>query len=151
AVSLGAGDIALADPKLQPLLAEGVTLDFAGALDKSGTVKADRLNLHAGAVSLSATGTAQDWGESRAHLDAKLDVADAAGLLAIGGVKGGGALHLDATLEKTGEALAAKLDAQTKALSLGIDAADRLLGAAPHLQATVNRDAAGTLSLTDFA
>ncbi|HEY4162732.1 MAG TPA: translocation/assembly module TamB domain-containing protein, partial [Dongiaceae bacterium] len=150
-VSLDAGDIALADPKLQPLLADGVTLDFAGALDKSGAIKADRLNLRAGAVALSAAGTAQGWGESQAHLDAKLDVADAAGLFTVAGLQGAGALHLDATLDKTGEALAAKLDAQTKALSLGIAAADRLLGAEPHLHATVNRDAAGTLSLTDFA
>jgi translocation and assembly module TamB len=149
-VSLNAGDIALADAKLQPLLADGMTLDFAGALDKTGAVKADRLDIHAGAVALSAAGTAQQWGETQAQIEAKLDVADAAGLFAAGGLQGKGALHLDASLRKNGEALAATLDAQTQALSLGIDAADRLLGAEPRLQASVNRDAAGTLSLTDF-
>jgi translocation and assembly module TamB len=149
--SLNAKDVVPADPALQPLLAEGATLDFAGTLDKDGTIEANRLDLQAGPIALNAQGAARDWGDSQAHLDAKLDIADAAGLLDIAGLHGSGAIHMDAALDKSGEALTAKIAARTKALSLGIAEAGRLLGSEPSLQASVTRDAAGTVSLTDFS
>ena len=145
--SLTAAGIVAADPRLQPLLDDGASLDFAGALDQTGAVTADTLELHAGSVALDARGLAQGWGDQAAHLDGKLTIDDLAPALAIGGLKGGGRLETTLALDKQQGTLSAELESAFAGLSLGIAPADRLLGAAPKLSLAVHQDAGGLITI----
>ena len=138
--------ISLSDPQVQPLLTDGVTLDFAGALDGTGAITADRLDLHGAGVALSASGRAESWGET-AKLEGTLDAGDLAPLLALGGLQGKGAAHVDLSAERGADGLQAALDATTSDLSLGIADVDRLAGPAPKLNLALRRNADGMLTI----
>ena len=149
--SLSANDILLPDPQLQPLVDRGVTLDLAGAIDRTGTIKADHLSLRAGSLSLDGKGTAEGWGDKAAHLEGRLDSQDLAPLLALGGLRGGGSAAIDLVLDKQAVALSADLNATTSGLTLGIAPVDTLVGSAPSLKVAVKRDAAGNLTIDSAA
>lgn len=146
-ISVAANAITVPDPKLQALLAGGATLDFAGALDASGAVTADHLQLRAGTAALDAAGAATGWGVERAQLKGRLELGDLAPLLDLAGLQGGGKLGADLTLDRTPAETSASLDAAIAQLSLGIEEADRLLGAAPTLSLKLHQDAAGLLTV----
>ncbi len=116
--SVGAEAITLIDPKLQPLLTDGVHLDFAGALDETGAITADHLSLDAGAVALALQGSATGWGDATAHLEGTASVGDLGPALAVAGLKGGGAFAATMKLDKQAEVLAADLDATLSKASL---------------------------------
>jgi translocation and assembly module TamB len=146
-ISIAANAIAAPDPKLQALLAGGATLDFAGALDASGALTAEHLQLRAGAATLDAAGTATGWGVERVQLKGRLELDDLAPLLDLAGLQGGGKLGADLTLDRTPAETSASLDAAFAQLSLGIAEADRLIGAAPTLSLKLHQDATGLLTV----
>jgi translocation and assembly module TamB len=144
---IGAEAITLADPRFQPLLSDGAHLDFAGALDAKGAITADRLSIEAGAVTASFQGSATEWGGADAHLEGRVQSRDLAPGMAIGGLKGGGAIDAYAKLDKQGEAFAADLGATLSKVSLGIAQVDALLGAEAKIKLTAKRDAEGAVTL----
>jgi translocation and assembly module TamB len=148
-VSVAANAITVPDPKLQAMLADGATLDFAGALDQSGAITADHVQLRAGAVSLDASGAAAGWGAESAQVEGKLDVGDLAPILDLAGLQGGGKLGADLAVDRTNGALSAQLDASASDLSIGIPQADRLIGPAPKLSLKANQDPSGRLTLDE--
>src|SRR5262249_36356774 len=139
-------NITVTDPKLQPLLADGISVDFAGALDQSGAVTADQLHLHAGGLGLEANGSAQNWGET-ASLKGRVDADDLAPLLALGGLQGHGKLGVDLSVDRGKDGLSAKLEATGTETSIGIAEIDRLVGAAPKLALAVRQDASGAITI----
>jgi len=148
-LSVAANAITVPDPKLQAMLADGATIDFAGALDQTGAITADRLQLRAGAVALEAGGAATGWGVDSAQVKGKLDIGDLAPILELAGLQGGGKLNADVAVDRTPEMMSAQLDASAADLSLGIPEADRLIGAAPKLVLKVNQDATGPLTMDE--
>src|SRR6185369_12401958 len=106
-VSIAANAITVPDPKLQAMLADGATIGFAGALDQSGAITADHLDLRAGSVALDAGGAATDWGADTAQLKGKLDIGDLAPILDLAGLQGGGKLNTDLVLDRTKDGMSA--------------------------------------------
>ncbi|MES1151008.1 MAG: translocation/assembly module TamB domain-containing protein [Dongia sp.] len=145
--SINAETITLADPKLQPLLTDGVRVDFAGALDESGGITADHLTVDVGPTDVALRGSATGWGDAAAHLEGTASSPDLSTALALAGLKGGGALAGHVRLDKDGEALAADLDATLSKASLGIPAIDGLLGPQTRVTLTARRDADGLVTL----
>jgi translocation and assembly module TamB len=145
--TVGADDITLADPKLQPLLTGGVRADFAGALDRTGAITADHLTLDAGATRLDVHGSATGWGGTTASLAGTANSTDLSAALALGGLKGGGALAATVKLDKDGETLAADLDATLSKASIGIPTVDGLLGAETKVKLTARRAGDGNLTI----
>lgn len=148
-VSVAANAITTADPKLQAMLAAGATIDFAGALDQSGAMTADHLQLKAGALSLDASGTATGWGAESAQVKGKLAIGDLAPILDLAGLHGGGKLGADLALDRTDGTLSAQLEASAADLSIGVGEADRLIGAKPKLSLKIHQDPAGLLTLEE--
>jgi translocation and assembly module TamB len=148
-VSVAANAITVPDPKLQAMLAGGATIDFAGALDQSGTITADHLQLRAGTATLDASGAATGWGAETAQLKGKLDIGDVAPILELAGLQGGGKFSTNLTLDRTKEGMSAALDSAAADLSTGIAEADRLVGASPKLALKVHQDAAGLLTVDE--
>jgi translocation and assembly module TamB len=146
-ISIGAHAITMPDPKLQAMLADGATIDFAGALDQSGAITADRLQLRAGSIALDAGGEATGWGVDTAQLKGKLDIGDLAPILELAGLQGGGRFGTEVTLDRAEDGMSAELDAAASDLSTGIAEADRLLGPAPKLALEVHQDEAGLLTI----
>ncbi|MDQ7250610.1 translocation/assembly module TamB domain-containing protein [Dongia sedimenti] len=148
-VSIAADAITVADPKLQAMLAEGATIDFAGALDQSGAITADHLQLRAGTIGLDAAGAATGWGVDTAQVKGKLAVGDLAPILDLAGLHGGGKLNVDLDVNRTKEALSAQLDVSASDLATGIAEADRLIGATPKLSLKLHRDPTGLLTVNE--
>jgi translocation and assembly module TamB len=146
-ISVTANAITVPDPKLQAMLANGATIDFAGALDQSGAITADHVQLRAGNVALDAGGTATGWGAETAQVKGKLDIGDLAPILELAGLQGSGKMNADLSVDRTKEGMSAELDASAAELSIGIAEADRLVGAAPKLALKVHQDAAGLLTI----
>jgi len=146
-LSLSAQGITTADPKLQPLLADGVTLDFAGALDQTGAIAVDRLAVKANSIALDANGAATGWGAETARVKGELEFGELAPLLTFAGLDGHGKLTAGIAFERANGALSAELDSSASDLSLGIAEADRLIGAAPKLSLKVNQDPNGLLTI----
>ncbi len=145
--SVNAAAIVPADPALQPLLADGIRADFAGALDRSGAITADHFGLDTGPTHIALQGAAMQWGDATAHLEGAANSTDLASALALAGLKGGGALAAAVKLDKQGEALAADLDATLSKASLGIPTVDRLLGPETRVKLTARRDAEGAVAV----
>jgi translocation and assembly module TamB len=148
-ISIGADAITVPDPKLQALLANGATLDFAGALDQGGAITADHLQLRAGTAALDAGGAATGWGVDTAQVKGRLALGDLAPVLELAGLQGGGRLNADLDLDHRPDRLSLQLAAAAADLSLGIAEVDRLIGAAPTLALKINRDASGLLTVDE--
>ncbi|HVO03381.1 MAG TPA: hypothetical protein VMT54_14340, partial [Candidatus Cybelea sp.] len=147
-VVLNATGITPSDPSLARFTQDAV-LKFVGSADASGAIVLDRLTLIAGGSVLQASGTASNWGTDAAQASGKLDTADLAPLAALAGLHGAGAASINFDLQKTQSDYAAKLDAETRALSTGIAIADRLLGPTPALHLAVRHS--GTAATIDQA
>jgi translocation and assembly module TamB len=145
--SVRAEEIALGDPKLQPLLSDGVDADFAGAVDQSGTITADHLTVTVGPTQVALHGAATAWGGDTAHLEGTASSQDLSGALALAGLQGGGAIAATVKLDKEGETVAADLDATLSKASVGIPTVDGLLGAETKVQLAAHRDAEGAVTL----
>jgi translocation and assembly module TamB len=145
--SVRANAITTADPKLQALVADGVSLNFAGAVDQSGAITADRLHFSAASVALDGSGTATGWGADTAQIKGNLDVGDLAPLLDFAGLKGHGKLNADLSVDRANGTLSAGLDSAASELSLGIREVDGLIGPAPKLALKLGQDLAGLLTI----
>jgi translocation and assembly module TamB len=145
--SIGAADITSADPGLQPLLAEGATLDLSGALDQTGAISAQHLGLRAGAITLAAQGTAQDWGAGDISLSGSVAASDLAPALVLAGLTGGGSLDAQFKAARDPNGLSAELSATTDAFRSGIAPLDALLGTAPKLALVAQQVPDGTVTL----
>jgi translocation and assembly module TamB len=148
-ISIAASAITVADPKLQAMLAEGATIDFAGALDQNGAITADHLQLRAGSVALDANGAATGWGVESVQVKGKLDVGDLAPILDLAGLQGGGKLNVDLDVDRADGTLSAQLYASASDLATGIEEVDRLVGTAPKLSVKLNQDTAGLLTVDE--
>jgi translocation and assembly module TamB len=125
-LSVAANAIAVPDPKLQALLANGATIEFAGALDRSGAITADHLQLRAGAVALDASGAATGWGAESAQVEGKLDIGDLVPILDLAGLQGGGTLSADLAVDRSKGALSAQLEVSgAEALAQGQPGSER--------------------------
>src|SRR5262249_7007442 len=82
-----------------------------------------------------------------AHLEGTVASRDLSTGMAIGGLKGGGAVSGHAKLDKQGEAFIADLDATLSRVSLGIAQLDALLGSETKIKLTAKRDAEGAVSV----
>jgi translocation and assembly module TamB len=148
-LSIAANAISVPDPKLQAMLADGATIDFAGGLDESGAITADHLQLRAGSAGLDATGAATGWGAESVQVKGKLGIGDLAPLLDFAGLQGGGKLDVDLDVDRTDGALSAQLDASASEMSIGVPQADGLIGPAPTLSFKVKQDSAGLLTVVE--
>jgi len=147
AAMLTASSIIVADPKLQPFLADGATVGLIGSLDTQGAITADQLSLRSGKYALAVSGSAQAWGATAAQIKGRLDAEDLAPALAFAGLQGGGKAAIDLAIDKTTDGMSANLDATASAVSLGIPEADRLIGAAPKLSLMLRQDKAGAVTI----
>ncbi|WP_395014884.1 translocation/assembly module TamB domain-containing protein [Dongia sp.] len=148
-ISIGAKAITVPDPKLQAMLAGGATLDFAGALDQSGAITADHLQLRAGTAALDAEGAAAGWGVESTQVKGKLALGDLAPFLDFAGLQGKGKLDAGLAFDRTQEGMSLDLDAAAAELSIGIAEADRLIGATPKLALKLRQDQAGLLTVNE--
>jgi translocation and assembly module TamB len=127
-------DVTASDPRLASLLADGVQLSLAGRANQAGTVIADRVDLHAGALRLTGAGQAEQWGAVARSVQARLAIADLATIGAPFGLPGTGAAQISLTLAPaaTGERLV--VEGTGQGFSLGQPIVDRLMGQAPRVQ-----------------
>ncbi|GAB2177117.1 translocation/assembly module TamB domain-containing protein [Dongia sp. agr-C8] len=146
-LSVAAKAVTVPDPKLQAMLADGATLDFAGALDQHGAITADHLQLRAGTAVLDAEGTAAGWGVESTQVKGKLALGDLAPFLDFAGLQGKGKLDAGLAFDRTEEGMSLDLDAAAADLSIGIAEADRLIGATPKLALKLHQDQAGLLTV----
>jgi translocation and assembly module TamB len=145
---LSGSEIATPDARLTSLLSQGVELALAGRIDKAGTISADKLDLHAGALTLAGSGSAEKWGAAARRADATLTVADLAAIATPMGVqaKGGAKISLKLGAAAQGDRL--DISGTTDALSLGQPILDRLLGPSPSLHLALEGALPQTVTIT---
>lgn len=141
---------ALASPdlRLDTLLSDGVRLNVAGNLDRTGTLVAERIDLRAPGLALSGSGRAEQWGAKARATDATLAIADLGAIGAPFGFPGKGAADLALKLDTgaTGDRL--EVRGSTRALSLGQPILDRLLGESPTLNLAVEGKVPEAMTIT---
>jgi translocation and assembly module TamB len=126
-------DLTLDDPRLTALVAEGVRLNVTGSLDRTGTVVADKLEMHAANLALSGSARAEQWGATARTAKVNLSIADIAALAAPFGLPGKGSAEIALTLAQADGGERLEMTGTTQALSIGQPIADRLLGQSPRL------------------
>ena len=121
------------DSRLTSLLADGIRLNVAGSVDRSGTLVADKADLRAGALRLIGTGSAEKWGAAARRADATLTIADIAAIGAPLGLPGEGGAEISMKLEPAAAGDRLEVNGTSQSLSLGQPILDQLLGPSPRL------------------
>ena len=144
---LSLSDVAPGDDRLKPLTDAGADLAITGSLTTAGLIDLQKIDLHAGQITLSAMATATGWGADSVKASGTLTADDITALAALGGIKGKGALHLAVTAENGPAGAKLMIDGQSRDLSLGQPVIDGLLGTTPKLTVDAERDATGQITV----
>jgi translocation and assembly module TamB len=140
--------LASPDPRLDTLLSDGVRLNVAGNLDRTGTLVAERIDLRAQGLVLSGSARAEQWGARARVADATLAIADLGAIGGPFGFQGKGAADVALKLDTGAAGDRLEVKGSTRALSLGQPIVDRLLGESPTLHLAVEGKVPEAMTIT---
>lgn len=136
--TVDASEIAPQNPKLAPMVKDGVRLDLAGSLDRQGKIDATSLTISAGAVAFQGSARSDHWGQ-QVQASGALDLADLSILRDVSGMSLKGKLHIAAQATRAANALSLTLDGTAIDFASGQAEIDNLLGSTPSLGLTIDQ------------